>query len=51
MALTDNTYAKPFIVDKNLGANLDTDETDLTRTNSAGEPVIELSSGTEIRLR
>ncbi|RKU05575.1 phytanoyl-CoA dioxygenase [Candidatus Poribacteria bacterium] len=43
MALTDNTYAKPFIVDKNLGANLDPDETDLTRTNSDGEPVVELT--------
>ena len=43
MASTDNTYAKPFIVDKNLGANLDPDQTDLTRTNADGKPVVELT--------
>ena len=41
MALAESTYAKPFIVDKNLGANLDPDATDLTRTNADGKPVVE----------
>jgi len=33
-------YAKPFIIDKNLGAALDPDAADLTRTNADGKPAI-----------
>jgi len=43
MGLKEITYAKPFIVDKNLGASLDPDATDLTRTNADGKPVIALT--------
>ena len=35
--------AKPFIIDKNLGSNLDLDSADLTQTNADGKPVVELT--------
>ncbi len=43
MALQEKNPAKPFVVDKNLGANLDWDAADLPKTNADGESVIELT--------